>query len=298
MKRILFLVGIYAMVATGCGDNSGTGAAGKEKGKEEKGKEATAALAASLTDISSSTDAKTLLAQNWENKDDAQEAELSGSSAAFEMPYRGFSFFSDGSVVVNPRDAIRFGKWTLDAAGKGLTITYTDGGKAQYTIDKLDGKDLVLTGGSDKKKIEYRGDGKVQKVLTDDPFYGSNNQWRIKPAKAESDEAIKKRLLDCVNFYNKLLKDKVARATTSPAVFIGLPPVFNWYDGSITVTGKDKLMDKWVNCFYNKEQAYKAQEMLENVIGKKYKWDKTETNWLKKDGDVVQQIYDNLAAAK
>ncbi len=293
MKRILFMIVMAAIITAGC-NNSNPATAGKE----DKPAGSKTVAVTTLTDISTSKDVKMLLSQNWENKDDAQEAELSGGSAAFEMPYRGFSFFSDGTVVQNPRDAIKFGKWVVDDAGKLVTITYDNGGKAQYSIDKIEGKDLLMTTIADKKKIAYRGDGKVEKVLADDPFYGTNNQWRIKPSKPETDEAIKKRLLGCVNFYNKLLKDKVARQTTSPAVFTGLPPVFNWYNGVITVTGKDKLMDKWVNCFYNREQAYKAQAMLENIIGKKYKWEKTESNWLKKDGDVVQQIYDTLSAAK
>jgi hypothetical protein len=288
--RIL-LIAISVLFMAGC-NNAGN--VKESKANEKKSSE----VAVTLTDISAATDVKILLAQNWENKDDAQEAELSGGSAAFEMPYRGFSFFSDGTVVQNPRDAVQFGKWSVDDAGKLVTITYSNGNKAQYTVQSIDAKNMVMSNNAEKKKIEYKADGKVQKILTDDPFYGSNNQWRIKPTKPETDEAIKKRLLDCVSFYNKLLKDKVARASTSPAAFTGLPPVFNWYNGSITVTGKEKLMDKWVNCFYNKEQAFKAQAMLENIIGKKYKWDKDEPNWLKKDGDVVQQIYDTLAAAK
>jgi hypothetical protein len=288
--RIL-LIAISVLFMAGC-NNAGN--VKESKANEKKSSE----VAVTLTDISAATDVKILLAQNWENKDDAQEAELSGGSAAFEMPYRGFSFFSDGTVVQNPRDAVQFGKWSVDDAGKLVTITYSNGNKAQYTVQSIDAKNMVMSNNAEKKKIEYKADGKVQKILTDDPFYVSNNQWRIKPTKPETDEAIKKRLLDCVSFYNKLLKDRVARASTSPAAFTGLPPVFNWYNGSITVTGKEKLMDKWVNCFYNKEQAFKAQAMLENIIGKKYKWDKGEPNWLKKDGDVVQQIYDTLAAAK
>jgi hypothetical protein len=288
--RIL-LIAILVLLMAGC-NNAGNV---KEANANEKKNSEVAVM---LTDISAATDVKILLAQNWENKDDAQEAELSGGSAAFEMPYRGFSFFSDGTVVQNPRDAVQFGKWSVDDAGKLVTITYSNGNKAQYTVQSIDAKNMVMSNNAEKKKIGYKADGKVQKILTDDPFYGSNNQWRIKPTKPETDEAIKKRLLDCVSFYNKLLKDRVARASTSPAAFTGLPPVFNWYNGSITVTGKEKLMDKWVNCFYNKEQAFKAQAMLENIIGKKYKWDKNEPNWLKKDGDVVQQIYDTLAAAK
>ena len=288
--RIL-LIAISVLFMAGC-NNAGN--VKESKANEKKSSE----VAVSLTDISAATDVKILLAQNWENKDDAQEAELSGGSAAFEMPYRGFSFFSDGTVVQNPRDAVQFGKWSVDDAGKLVTITYSNGSREQYTVQSIDAKNMVMSNNAEKKKIEYKADGKVQKILADDPFYGSNNQWRIKPTKPETDEAIKKRLLECVSFYNKLLKDRVARVSTSPAAFTGLPPVFNWYNGSITVTGKEKLMDKWVNCFYNKEQAFKAQAMLENIIGKKYKWDKDEPNWLKKDGDVVQQIYDTLAAAK
>ncbi|MES1224737.1 MAG: hypothetical protein ABUT20_55110 [Bacteroidota bacterium] len=295
MKRILFTIGISALIAAGCNPNSSEPAANDNK--ETKEGESKTAAATTLTDISASKEVKVLLAQNWENKDDAQEAALSGGRVAFDMPYRGFSFFSDGTVVQNPRDNIRFGTWTVDDAGETVSITYTDGGKAQYTIESITAKDMAMTG-ADKKKIEYAADGKVQKNLADDPFYGSNNQWRIKPKASESDEDIKKRLLACVSFYDKLLKDKVARGTTSPAVFVWLPPVFNWYDGSITVTGKDKLLDKWINCFYSKEQAFKAQAMLENIISKKYKWDKNEPNWLKKDGDVVKQIHDSLAAAK
>jgi len=292
MKRIFFAIVFLAFITAGCSSGDA-----KNTDKETASTETKAAGEANtLTDISASKDVLTLVAQNWENKDDAQEAALSGGSTNIEMPYRGFSFFSDGTVVQNPRDAIRFGKWKID--GKIISITYDNGGTANYTIDTVSAKTMVLISSVDKKKVEYGSDGKVQKLLADDPFYGSNNQWRIKPARPETDEAIKKRLLECVSFYNKLLKDKVARATTSPAVFTGLPPVFNWYNGSITVTGKDKLMDKWVNCFYNKDQAFKAQAMLENIISKKYKWDKTEPNWLKKDGDVVKQIYDTLAAAK
>lgn len=290
MRKVYTAIIIFTVFATSCNN-----ASEKKVTTIEDKKEGT--TAANLTDISASTDIKTLLAQNWELKDDALEAELSGGGSTIEMPYRGISFFSDLTVVQNPRDAMRFGKWTLDEAAKIVDITYTDGSKAKYKIDAIGAKDLVLVNNADKKKTEYRADAKVQKTLTDDPFYGANNFWRKKPNKAESDEEIKQRLQQAVAFYSKFLNDNVARGGKTIS-FIGLPAIFKWYSGGISVLGKEKLEPKWINSFYNKQQAEKAQEMLENIITKKYKWDKTETNWVKQDANVVKQILDTLAVAK
>jgi len=292
MKLTLLALGFLALIVAGCNNSDGANA-GK---KIEEGKSAATAAAASLTDISTSKDLKTLLAQNWENKDDAQEAALSGGSGAFEMPYRGFCFFSDGTIVQNPRDDIRFGKWSVDDAGKLVTITYTDGTKAQYTIEKITAKDMVLANKADKKNIEYGANGKVQKDITNDPFYGANNQWRIKPAKPETDEAIKKRLQQALDFYGKFLDYNVAMGVKT-VTFSGIPSIFIWYKGGVAVGPKEKVEQEWINCFYNREQALKSRDMIENIIGKKYKWDKNEPNWVKQDADGVRQIADTLAAA-
>ncbi|MGC4102765.1 hypothetical protein [Ferruginibacter sp.] len=293
MKRIFFMIGISALIAAGCNNNGA-------KNKEEEAKvepTKTNELPDMLTDVRSTKDVKVILAQNWESKEDAQEAELSGGSATFDMPYRGFSFFADGSVVQNPRDNIRFGTWALDDAGKTITINYKDGGKAQYTIDNINAKNLALTNTADKKQIEYKADGKVQKDPNNNPFYGANNQWRIKPSKPETDAEIKQRVLQHVGFFHTFLNDNIVRGGNS-ITFMGLPTVFVWYSGGISVMREEKVTDKWINCFYNKEQALKGQRMLEDIITKKYKWDKEETNWVKKDANVVKQIYDTLSAAK
>jgi hypothetical protein len=290
MQRSLFLLGIIALLTTGC-NNSGTAGADKDVKKNEQ-----KAAAVMLKDISTAKDIKTLLAQNWENKDDAQEAALSGGGGAFEMPYRGFSFFTDGTVVQDPRDNIRFGKWEVDEAGKLLTITYANGSKAQYTIESIAAKDMVLMSKGEKKKVEYKADGKVHKDAANDPFYGRNNQWRIKPLATETDEAVKQRLLDCLAFNFKFLNDNIERDAKTVS-FIGFPTIFKWYSGGVSIIPKNKVEPKWIACFYNEAQALKAQEMMENIITRKYKWDKNETSWLKQDADGVRQIADTLAAA-
>ena len=208
-----------------------------------------------------------------------------------------FHFSNDLTVVQNPRDAIQLGTWNLAATGKLITITYADGSQAQYKIASLSTKKMILLNTVDQKQTEYRSDGKAHKNITDDPFYGSNNQWRKKPMHMETDSAVKLRMAQCIVFYLKFLEDNLAREGKTIS-FAGLPAIFKWYSGGIGVTRKENLEQKWINCFYNKEQAYKAQTMLEDIITKKYKWDATETSWVKQDVDVMKQIYDTLLLTK
>ena len=284
MKTYFLIATFFSIFIVGCNNTV-------KKTEEAAPKEDTAA--ATLTDLSASTDIKKLLCQNWENKEDAEDAALSGGGDGLEIPYRGFSFFEDASVVENPRDKIRFGKWTLDEANKTINIEYTKGGKAQIKIVAIGAKQMILMNTADQKKVEYKADAKMQQNLADDPFHASNNQWRIKPAKSESDSAIKLRTEQCVLFYSKFLADNANRGGNIIS-FVGFPSCFKWYRGGVSIKSPEKLEEKWINCYYNKAQAMKAYALLDGIIDKKYKWNKEEAIWVKQSADVVRQMYDTL----
>ncbi|MEP7109081.1 MAG: hypothetical protein ABI760_13900 [Ferruginibacter sp.] len=283
MKTVLMFPVFFVMVLTGC--DSPRGSSITDLAKDT--------AISSLTDLTSSTDIKKLLCQDWEYKEDAEDAALSGGGAGLEIPYRGLSFFGDATVVENPRDQIHFGKWNLNELNKMIDIEFSNGSKAQYKIAAIGARQMILLNTINKKKIEYRADAKMQKRPEDDPFHGSNNQWRIKPGHTESDSAIKTRTEQCVLFYAKFLEDNAGRGGNIIS-FVGLPTCFKWYRGGVSVTAKDKLEAKWLNCYYNREQGLKAHKMLESIISKKYKWNRKETNWVKQSAGVVKQIYDTL----
>ncbi len=285
MKTFLIIPVLFVFVLTGCDNNTKDGKPSETTKKDS--------AVATLTDLANTTDIKQLLCQNWENKEDAEDAALSGGGEGLEIPYRGLSFFEDGTAVENPRDKMRFGKWTINEADKTIIIEFNKGGKIQYKIAAIGAKQMILMNTADKKKMEYRADAKMQKKSADDPFYGSNNQWRVKPAVKESDSAIKLRTEQCVLFYAKFLEDNAARGGNIIS-FVGLPTCFKWYRGGVSIVAQDKLEDKWLNCYYNKEQALKGYAMLDKIISKKYKWDKEETNWVKQSAGVVKQMYDTL----
>jgi hypothetical protein len=284
MRIYLAIISFFVLILPGCNNTTKSGSSNVKE---------TDSTATSLNNLAAVTDIKKLLCQNWEHKEDAEDAAISGFYAGLEIPYRGFSFFEDATLVENPRDKIRFGKWSMNDADKMIDMVFDNGGKSQYKIVAIGAKQMILMNTSDKKKTEYRADANAQKNYSNDPFYKSNNQWRIKPAHAESDSAIKLRTEQCVFFYAKFLSDNADRGGNIIS-FVGLPTCFKWYKGGISIKAKDKLENKWLNCYYNKEQALKGYALLDRIISKKYKWDREEANWVKQSAAVVKQMYDTL----
>jgi len=234
-----------------------------------------------------------LLCQNWNNKADVDDGVLNSSSTDdLELPFRSYSFFKDGSVVINPRDKIQFGKWKLDEATKHINIVLEDGSQKDIQIKDINVNNLNLKAANPEASL-FVADGKTQGILSDEPLYISNNKWRIKPSHSEADSAIKNRVIQCVAFYSKFFKDNADHGYSAIS-FYGFPTCFKWYDGGISIINKDKVGQKWINCFYNKDQAIKGQQLLEQVILKKYNWNKAEKKWTKQSADVLLQVIDSL----
>lgn len=248
----------------------------------------------SLLNLTDSNTLSQLLCQNWEDKEDVEDGILSGSSSGgdLEIPFHGYCFFEDGSLVKNPRDNMKLGKWTMDEKTKEVTIVLEDGTKQAYQLNAIGVKNLILKTGKEKS-VKYIADGRKQLNFLNNPFYAANNKWRIKPSKLETDTEIKKRIIDCVVFYNKFFQDNADRSAATIS-FYGLPTCFKWYSGGISIINKDKLSQKWTDCFYNKDQAVKGQQLLENIITKKYNWNRDENRWIKQSADVLLQMVDSL----
>lgn len=237
------------------------------------------------------TDIKTLLCQQWEHKEDKDEVATYGGSANFVTVYRGMAFFNDGSVVRNPRSYISFGTWTYDDNKKIISINLKAGDNYRYKIMALSASELKWIDLDDARpKVEtYVAQSFSYKQNELDPFYGANNQWRIKPGKPETPEQINKRVKDCVRFYSLFYNDNLLR-DTSIISFVGLPSCFKWYSSGIGVLTVDKLGDEWKDCFYDKAQALKAHALLENLITQKYHWTKGRFDWRVKTAKVLQQM--------
>lgn len=245
-----------------------------------------------LEDLHNSNSMKDILCQTWDYKEDVADAK-DASPSNMDIVYRGYSFFSDGTVVKDPRGNIKTGKWTLNENAKPITINmnFDNGEKETKQLAYLVPFEMILSTGAaiENKTINLSSDGLRHTDLKDDPFYKNNISWRIKPQKPETDEEIKKRFRECIHFF-VLFYDQKININAETVTFAGLPCCYTWYSGGITLQKEPELQKKWIECFYDKEQALKAYKLADKLISKKYDWPKKESNWLKLNVAVLKQM--------
>jgi len=253
-----------------------------------------------VTDLSGSQDMYKILCQSWEHADDLDALKDMSDDSQIEIPFRSFYFFADGSFVKNPRNALDYGLWSYDDAGKTITLNYVlEKGKDVYKIAALASDELKLVnkGVNSNTVLKFIGLGKSFIKPEDDPYHISNNQWRLKPSQKEADAEIQKRLKDNLHFFVLFYRNAVAKDAKTANTW-GLPACLKFYGGGIYITKKEQLNENWIKCFYNKDQAMKAYEIMDKVMDKKYAWPKGETNWLKQNLSVLEQMEKNVADYK
>jgi len=268
--------------------------ASKNSTSDEKNDNKPDSIVVKLNDLSSTKSIHDLLCQDWDYKEDEESIDSSNGSEDLDIPYRSLCFFGDSTMVKNPRGEIKFGKWEFNDADKMISVKYTDGKAEKYKVMQIGAKDMTLIKtGEEKNSIILIADAKQEQKYADDPFYYTNNLWRIKPKQAETDDEIKERLRKCIQFYMVFFKDDLKRDEDKIS-FYGLPSCFTWYQGGISIKGVERLDVSWINSFYNNEQAMKAHKIMVDLITKQYTWDKEEKNWVKQSTPVLQQMLDSL----
>ncbi len=253
-----------------------------------------------VTDLASSADMKQLLCQAWEHTDDLDALKDMTDDSRIEIPFRSFYFFADGSFVKNPRNALDYGLWAYDAAAKTITLnSVLEKGKDVYKIAALapDELKLVNKSVSSNTVLTFTGLGKSFNKPEDDPYHISNNQWRLTPSQKESDAQLQQRLKENLHFFVLFYRNAIAKDAKTASTW-GLPACLKFYGGGIYITKAAELNDNWIKCFYNKEQAMKAYAVMDKVMEKKYSWPKGETNWLKQNLAVLEQMEKNVTEYK
>ena len=184
------------------------------------------------------------------------------------------------------------GHWLLDSVAKTITLAATGGNKTVFKIVALSAKELIVInkGEANNSTMKFVSSGKHYRDATEDPFHFSNNQWRIAPSKAETDEAIKKRLKAFLHFHILFYRDNIAKGEKTIS-FYGFPTCIKWYAGGIYVIKDELLPGSWFGCFYNKAQALKAKTLMQEIVTKKYKWQNSGVSWVIKNLDVLEQMY-------
>jgi hypothetical protein len=302
MFKIIYCSALGFIFASAC--NNAATDKGQGSGDETKVTTATdsystdtvyQALPGMLADLKKSENMQELLTQYWIMEEDKEALELTSDDGDFEIPVRSFNLSPDFTFTKNNRNDMGAGVWNFNEATKTLTFKYKDGGSDIYKLRALAANEMKLTniGIKSETVLKFVSDGNSYKEKADDPFYIANNKWRIAPRAPETDDAIKQRLKDNLHFFILFYRDAIARKAPKIS-FYGLPSCLKWYAGAIHLQGEKEINGKWKACFYNNAQAMKAYGMMDKVITMKYKWNKEKISWVKKNLQVLEQMYQNL----
>jgi hypothetical protein len=182
-----------------------------------------------------------------------------------------FSFQPAGSVVIDAGKVARTsGNWQMNST-KQLYITQKDTSVLStplFNIMRYRNDSLTLENVVKVKNENYAIRYIVKRLRSNDSvpdlFDPSLNKWRNKPAQAEDDAAIKSRLKQVLYYYSAYFANISGNRI----------PVFNtekilcpikFYSGGIGIK-KFKTDDGWTNVFFDKKDAKKAHEMLDNAF--------------------------------
>lgn len=131
--------------------------------------------------------------------------------------------------------------------------------------------------------------------LKDDPYSIENNKWRVKPFQQETDEQIKERVLNHLDFWQNLFAD--AQEFDRPYVS------YSWFDSPLVVAVNgvklefyNEHKDEWDQNFYDSVDASKGYQMMRKCFSKKLKFLDTENKY-KRHEDVIKQLKANYTEA-
>ncbi|WP_342085747.1 hypothetical protein [Dyadobacter sp. OTU695] len=206
------------------------------------------------------------------------------------------SFFPDSTFTrVGTAGEYTTGKWDFDTAAHtifltsnrnteeiGVFFSYADNGLRLINFEFSPNESVSL--------IEY---GHKLLRFQEDPYFGKNNWWRVKPVKSENEAQIRARLLNYLAHTASILSSAQVREQDyiSMEFSQGIVKLYNVGVGAVK---KDKIPATWLSSFYSIEEAHKAYDMFEDYLftakHKKYQ----SGNWVRDDHHILVDIHNGM----
>lgn len=131
--------------------------------------------------------------------------------------------------------------------------------------------------------------------LSSDPYSVMNNWWRIKPPAHESDEQIRKRVLNHLAFWQLLFHD--ADENNRPYIS------YNWFSSPLVIASNGVIMKlyedvktEWDENFFDSMDAHKGYELMRQCFSKKLSYLQTDNKYVRNE-DIVKQLTRNFTEA-
>jgi hypothetical protein len=151
------------------------------------------------------------------------------------------------------------------------------------------------------RRVSHPEFGKLEFVKTDtalrsfieDPYYPSNNLWRIKPEREEPEKELKTRLKNFIQHYCYILKAAQIR-NNDIVSFENSMGIIQIYNGGIGIVPMQHVPQDWVENFYDDTQAYKAYNYFKEYIHKTEYHGAPSDSWVASDYNILLAIYETV----
>ena len=184
--------------------------------------------------------------------------------------------YPDKQFTIVGQDTIVFGKYTQN---NGVITFPFIGGENQIT--KTQTFPLVLTTASNDR-FTFNKTGKTEKI--DDIYKSENNKWRTKSPIAESDEQIRKKVMDYLEFE----KNKCEKGLEYEVEFFQNDPNSPIVFASNGIQVSFYSVDKWRFLFHNDQSWEKANKILNEEFPPKGTLNFDEENLFKRNSDFLK----------
>ena len=231
----------------------------------------------------SCTEKKEVLVKAWIFNDAANEKDMPGKGIGpgLELDHR----FNTANFIDLQADGTYSSYLPLYETGKWfykdqmLIMVNRKKEMLELQVNQVNEDELMCTNKQKGTIYRFKGLRNDFATTSENPFSMNNNLWRIRPARRETDEELRKRMKNHFTYWKQYfamgLKKKVE------VLDIGTTPsLFKLYGNGIQLEYYEYLFPEWKNCFYDSVDCRLAYE---NVYYKMYqnkiKWPDTENRF-------------------
>ncbi len=189
------------------------------------------------------------------------------------------------------------GRWTNDETKEAFVLMpdKISNGSASYFVQETttpQGNIVFSFFDSFPFEVEPVERIEVQGIATKtdlDPFKASMHLWRKKPAVPETNDQIKLRVMQYLQFLEALYTHALENKLQNPGG-TWYPQPIKFYTNKVSMAYADELVD-WYNCFYNDEQGIEGYKLISGALRNvKIKGDNDNS----RNVDCVKQLLANL----
>ena len=213
-----------------------------------------------------------------------------------------FALFEDGTYTqFNGADEMKTGKWEYKKDENALYFIDSTRKTELFPIrieKNTYGRQIMhLELNVQRLELHLTKESTTLKDFADDPFYPTNNKWRIKPTRPETQDELTARFAAYLKHIALILKAAKERKQDIVSFEFSKGPI-QIYNGGIGIYSFELIPMSWRNCFYSGEDALKAYRLYDDYLRTtSYRGGGTGI-WVEDDYNILLSIYAGLTKSK